>query len=274
MKRILIPLLVLIPVLALAYIPSSSFIFERVAGLHGKGVYKMLMSVQFAENGETHTVKESWIVVDGGEIKVSVTGDGFQLTHLLKRGRIYWIEENGQEHVSEVPSDYFMPALLMRSPMELKKFFARWGVLPPEALKEKRLPKESKDIVVATEPFVKLGRVNGAVQYEYGNPDGPSLWIEQDHFFITKMRAPSGAEFLGQNYIIYSRGLAFPKIQTVTFNGKKADIRVTGLSGTAYSNDIKKQMEPSWMRDHTAERTIWPTHSLSSTIQEFYKHFR
>ncbi len=269
--------IIFLGVTAWAYIPSSSFVFDRVSNLHGKGAYRMTMDVTFTENNETQVVKESWLILDGGEMRVTAQGEGFQLTHLLKRGKIYSIEQNGQERSSDLSLDAFMPPLLIRNSLDLKRYFVRWGALPVDSLKEKRMPKESKDVKVESDPFVRLGRANGAVQYEYGPPPNststPGVWIEQDHFFITKMRSPTGAEFTGQNYIVFAKNLAFPKIQTIIFNGKKTDIKVTSVSGIDLTAEQKRQMDFSWMRDHQ-EKTQWPSHSLSNSVQEFYKHFR
>lgn len=260
--------------IALAYIPSSQFIFDRTAELHGKGAYKIVQELTFKGPSETQIVRETWTIVDGGEMLVQAAGEEFQMTRLLKRGRIYWADTNGNDQSVEVPVDYYMPALIIRNSTELKKFFFKWGALPPEALREKYTPRDLKQLKIETEKFVRLGRVNGTVQYQFGQTDGAALWIEQDQFFVTKMRAPSGAEFLGQDYIIFSRGFAYPKTQSITFGANKVDIKTLSVVAINLTADMKKQFEPAAFRGREDINVVWPKHSLASLVQDFYKRFR
>lgn len=238
------------------------------------------MEVMFHEGIESLSVKENWLVVDGGEMRVWATGDGLRIFKLLKRGRIYWAEQNGPEHADETPASFFMTPLFIRSPVEEKRFFMKWGILPPEVLREKRLPRDVKDIKVETEPFVRLGRTAGAIQYAYGKPapaDGPlppGLWIEQDAFVIRKMRSPDGSEFTGSDYAPYARNLWLPRFQTILFDNHMVSMRILRVSGIELSNEHKKQLDSSWLRGHPDAGSQFPKSTLALVVQEFYKRFR
>lgn len=259
---------------AWAYIPTTNFVFNRVADLHGTGSYRINMDVVFKEGAETQTVKESWIVHDSGDMFVIASGNEFKLAKLTKRGRTYWVEQVAGDRTSESSIDAFMPILFQRNATSLKQLFVRWGVLPPDVLKEKKVPKELLEIKNDPEPFVRLGRVNGAVAYAYGEPDKPGVWVEQDHFFISKMRMPSGAEFLGQDYMIYAKNLAFPKNQVVSFGSTRVEIKVNSLSSAELTKEEKSRLEPSGLKNKPELLTTWPKSALTNSIQEFYKRFR
>ncbi|MBK9293807.1 MAG: hypothetical protein IPM57_05070 [Oligoflexia bacterium] len=253
---------------AFAYIPQSSFVFNRVAELHGKGAYKITQELAFKGPAETQVVKETWIIVDGGEMLLKAEGEGLQVTRLLKKGRIY------TDTSSENPNEFYMSALTTRDAGELKKFFHKWGILPNEALREKYVPKDLKLLKLETEKFVRLGRVGGAIQYQYGKLDQATVWIEQDQFFISKIRMPSGAEFLGQDYAIFARNFAYPKTQKITFGDNSVEIVVKSVYGINLTNAIKKTLEPSSLKNNEEIVTLWPKHSLANVIGDFYKRFR
>src|SRR5471030_1197438 len=114
-----------------AYIINSHFIFDRTTQQHGKGTYIIDQEVTFHDGPDSIAVKENWLVVDGGEMRVMAQGPGFKTFRLLKKKRIYWTEA-GSEKAEEITDDYFMAPLLMRSATEEKRFFIRWNILPPE----------------------------------------------------------------------------------------------------------------------------------------------
>ncbi|MDZ4678234.1 MAG: hypothetical protein SGI74_12085 [Oligoflexia bacterium] len=263
-----------------AYIPTSHFIFDRTAAQHGKSAYSIEQEVIFSEGIERLTVKENWLVVDGGEMRVQAYGDNFRVIKLLKRGRNYWVDQDSSERGGEVSPDFFMSPLLTRSAMDLKKHFNKWGIIPAEALREKRISKDLKEIKVETENFVRLGRVSGAVTYTYGkltpvnSPATPGLWIEQDAFVIRKMRSPSGAEFFGNNYLAYLKNLWFPRNQTITFDNHTVEVRVTRVQSIDLNTEQKRQFDSNWFRNRPDVATMWPKSSLAPVVQEFYKRFR
>jgi hypothetical protein len=263
-----------------AYIPSSYFIFDRVTLQHGKGAYLIDQEVVFSEGIERLVAKENWIVLDGGEMRVQAQGDNFRIIKLLKRGRDYWVDQDSSERGNETSNDYFMGPLLIRNPVDLKRYFIKWGVLPFDVLKERRVPKDVKDIKNETENFVRLGRASGTVTYTYGKPSPasgallPGLWIEQDAFVIRKMRSPDGAEFYGNNYMAFSKNFWFPRSQTYTFNNHSVEVRVTRVQSIELNNDQKRQMDPGWFRNKPDVSAVWPKSSLAPVVQEFYKRFR
>jgi hypothetical protein len=272
---------VLITCTANAYVPSTQFIFNRLAAQHGKGEYSIDDEVTFHEGADTAIFHENWLVFDGGEMRVvAVSDDGGRIFKIMKRGRVYWLEEGSSEHSDEVGPDQFMRVLLTRSAVDLKRTFVNWGIMPSEVLREKKMPKEVKDLQYEPETFVRLGRIAGTVAYVYGTPapvEGTApagLWIEQDVFNIRKLRTPDSSEISLNDYATYARGLAFPRSQTILWGNHEVNVRVTKVNGVNLSGEQRRQTEPSWFRGHSDAATHWPKANLTPVIQDFYKHFR
>jgi len=263
-----------------AYIPSSQFVFNRMTAQHGKGTYLIEDEVIIHEGAENVVIHENWIVIDGGEMRLSAQGSGAHVFRIMKKGRLYWVDETGSERSAEIPTNHIMRNILMRTPNEEKRIFVNWGVLPPDVFREKKLPKDVKDITIASEPFVRLGRTAGVVTLAYGKPspaDGPpspGLWIEQDQFNIRKMRSPDGAEINLNDYGSYSKGLLFPKTQTINFDTHTAQVRVLKVSSIVLSGDYSRQFDVNWLRGRPDARSVWPQTTLGPVVQEFYRRFR
>src|ERR1039458_1194054 len=76
-----------------AYIPNSQFVFNRIASQHGKGTYLIEDEVTIHEGSENAVIRENWIVVDGGEMRLSAQGEGTRVFRIMKKGRLYWVDE-------------------------------------------------------------------------------------------------------------------------------------------------------------------------------------
>ncbi len=263
-----------------AYIPSSQFVFNRLAAQHGKGTYLIEDEVTVHEGTETAVIHENWVVVDGGEMRLQAQGDGTHVFRIMKKGRQYWVDDTGAERSAEIPQGHVMRNIMMRTPNEEKRVFVNWGVLPPDVFRDKKLPKDVKDIKVESDPFVRLGRVGGAVTLAYGKPSpnegqpAPGLWIEQDQFNIRKMRGPDGAEVYLNDYGAYSKGLVFPKTQIINFDNHMATVRVLKVSSIVLSGELKSQFDLNWLRGRPDTRSAWPQSTLGPVIQDFYRRFR
>jgi hypothetical protein len=213
-------------------------------------------------------------------MRVIARGEGFRITRIMRKNKIYWIDQDGSERADNAGHDHFMAPLLTRNSVDLRRIFISWGVLPYEALREKRAIRDVKEVKNETDPWVRLGRVDGAIQYAYGKPapkEGvtpPGVWIEQDGFVIRKMRSPSGAEFFGDDYGDYSRNLSYPKTQTYSFNGSQAQVRVLRVASITLKPEQKRQLELSYYRGKPENTAAWPNSGLTPVVQEFYKRFR
>lgn len=270
----------LIPFVVLAYVPNSQFIFSKVASLHGQGSYIIEQEVEFVVGTERLPVKEQWIVVDGGEMRLQVMNDNISLTKIYRKGRVFWNDQKNNERSLEMPVDFFMPALLTRNSNELKKIFLRWNILTAEAFKEKRPPRDVKDIKYEPEKFVRLARVDGGVMYAFGQPSPvegplqPGLWVEQDVFNIRKIRTPSGAEYNGGQFSNFSKNLSFPKFQSLSFDGNSVSVRLTKVQSVGLTNEQKKNMDPVSLRAQKQFGARFPAGPMGRVVEAFYTRMR
>src|ERR1017187_7975699 len=261
MKRFSIIILTFfLSVSALAYIPTTHFILDRVAASHGKGAYSIDLEVVFREGGDSYTARENWIVGEDGSLRVFASGpEGFRTYRLKKINRIYWTDTGRVDRSEEATNDYIMFPLLTRSTLEIKRFFVRWNIIPAEVLTPRHTVdlkevKSVKELAPEKEDFVRLGRTAGAVTYTFGVPTpanskpNPGLWVEQDAFAVRLMRAPSGAELAASDYAPYSKGLWFPRSQTLTFDNHSVAIRTVRVQSVELSRDQKAQLDASYLR--------------------------
>src|ERR1700734_2843397 len=68
-----------------AYIPSSQFVFNRITAQHGKGTYLIEDEVVIHEGAENAAIHENWIVIDGGEMRLSAQGGGARIFRIMKK---------------------------------------------------------------------------------------------------------------------------------------------------------------------------------------------
>src|SRR5579863_9158352 len=69
---------------ASAYIVGSHLVFDRVTAQHGRGAYAIEQDVTFRDGIDTVTVRENWLVADGGEMRLQAQGDGLRIFRILK----------------------------------------------------------------------------------------------------------------------------------------------------------------------------------------------
>jgi len=261
-------------------IPSTNFVMNQVAANHGKGTYIIDQEVTLREPEGTNIIQERLYVVNGGEILLTARGnDGFSAWRLMKNGRIFWTD-GSSEKASLISNDNPAFILFTHNSQDLKQRLLRLGILVVQNTEPKKVPKDLKDIKYEPEPNVRLGRVAGTVTYAYGTPAPitgplpPGLWIEQDLFVVRKFRAGPDAEFTADDVTEFSKGLWYPRQQTLTFGGHLANVRVTHVHATEFPADIKKQFEPTYMRGRPETTTVWPKSTMTDILQEFYKRFR
>src|SRR5262249_289407 len=89
---------------AMAFIPSTQFIFNRLTAVHGKGTYHIEQEVSFREGIDSFVAKESWLIRDGGDMRVEAVGDGFRVFRILKNARVFSVDENGNEVSESAPA--------------------------------------------------------------------------------------------------------------------------------------------------------------------------
>lgn len=276
--RLLITLLTLSFVhVAAAALPPSRMIFQRLAENSGSGSYTIEQEVQIPNGAEPLVLKETWVIDSDRSMRVTVQPmqDPKDSVHLqiLYVGGQRWILRDGTKLSSTPPTEFVEKIFHLRSLESAGSSFTSLGILPPNALQKRPLPKKSEDIKHDGEDFVRLGRTDGVIAWAFGQPappqgEGPAgLWIEQDQFVIRKLRWSTGAEVSAESYSTYARGLQFPRLRTLRWGNQSVQIRVLSVSGKGLALSMSSLDVP------------WKIHGLEQQpaqrlIEEFYSRFR
>lgn len=267
--------------LAMASIPRTSFILDKVSDNAGSGAYQIEQDVVFPGSQENLTLREIWMIESDGLMKLTVTGpkelqDAIKMQFLYNGGQRSTLTARGRQN-SRLGEDFIERYFHFRTRDSLARALVQDKILPSNIPAPKPL-RASKDFVYVPEPFTRLSRIGGVVTYQIGKAPSsdkdtnPALWVEQDVFHIRKLRLPSQAEVSADNYANYARSLALPKSRAVRWNQKSVQINLvrvtqqkTGKGAAFYqasASDISSRL--GGIKDS----------ETAKTVEEFYQRFR
>ncbi|MBX2988224.1 MAG: hypothetical protein KF802_10030 [Bdellovibrionaceae bacterium] len=271
-------LVLLFPLLASAYILPARTIIERTAENSGTGSYTIEQDVQFPNGPELLTLKETWIVDNAGNLKLTVTGPretNLKLQVLYAGGQKWVLRENGRRESTPVQAEFVERLFHWRQLETALQQIVALKIAPASVFQRKALPRRAEDIKHDPDPLLRLGRTAGVITWDFGAPAAPGsverppgLWIEQDQFLIRKARFPSQTEILADNYSAYSRGLQFPKNRSIQWGPHSVSLRVTNVSAKGVSSLSTNALDSVWRMQGLENQPARPV------IEEFYKRFR
>lgn len=260
MKRIYLVLattiVLLISNIGMAYILPLDFILSKNAAQTSRPIISLEQIVTFKEGNKSYSILEKWQIEGDKNLKLSAVGlgelkDHFKIQYLYNgknRSRLV-----GKNKVSEEANrELFEKYLAVKSAESFKNY-----------LKELGIPNQ-----------VRLSRASGAISFAIGRPStksvlSPQFWIDQDFFYINKIRLPSGAEVEFTDYP--QEGLNYPKVKTITWSSSSASISVQKIWSDS-SVSIKNFYPESL--DTQSEIYLSNAGSVGKTIEEFYTRFR
>jgi hypothetical protein len=272
-RKILISLLLTVP--ALGYIPKGYFILQNTVENNGTPPYLIEQEVQFTSNQDPIFLKETWQIESDNSMKLTVVGMK-DLKDQLKMQFIYSGDtrssfEGGKRVVNKIGQDFFEKLFHFHSAEAFANSLIQMNIVP-SSIFAKKVAKKSKDFDNKTESFVRLARVGGTVSYAFGTPTqpevpnlNPGIWIEQDHFYIRKIRLPSGAEITADKQSNTAKGLIFPMRRSVRWGNSVVQIQT--LSVSAKSKFTATSLEPT----HLEGLENLPA---KAEILDFYSRFR
>ena len=266
LKKIIITsvFLLLVPV-SQAYIPHYSTLLSKLASLQGRGNYIIEQEVSFKTSSDNVTVREKWYIAKNGHRRVDISlktdnQDIFRILY-LKKYKIFQGDKKKAIRKRISPYHIEMPFHL-RDAEKLASLFFGWQVAP---LKAKKRGKEE-----GSDPFVRLSRRQGVVQYEIGTKKS-RLWLEQDEFTIREWLWSSGTRLIAQDYVSHPGNLFFPSRRIfkwssyeVVIDVKKLE-RVKELSEKLFQKSVLNK-KPFHLKD--------VSDSDQDQIREFYHNFR
>lgn len=235
---------------AFGFIPTSKTILIRTAKAHGKGAYIIEQDVTLKVEGEPITVRETWTVVNAETMRVSVSRRGstdnpVRLDIVYRGGKRTFLDSTGTAKSINISSEFIEPYFFYRTSNSLQSSLQKARIIPADFGKVPRQivspnpkniknPKEKDDapLISINEPYVRLSRTAGVVNWAFGKVDGdtgPGIWIEQDAFVIRKIKFPTAAEVQADQYQAFSGQLKFPRERTIKWGNYSATARVISV---------------------------------------------
>lgn len=273
-------LLLLAPILAVAYIPPPRMILQRTAENSGSGIYAIEQEVQFNNIQDSLFLKETWLVENDRTMRVTVSGtkdlkDQIKLQFIYAGGQRW--SQNGNRESRRISEDFIEKYFNFRSTDQLAANLMQLQILPSNAFAKKPLPKNLDTLKYEPDEFVRLSRAGGVPNYAFGTPspvDGtpnPGIWIEQDQFLVRKFRLPSQVEVTADNYNQYARGLNYPKIRTIRWGQNTVTIRLIGI--TSRPTNTANMFQPSSL-DTATNLDGLNNQPARDVVIDFYSRFR
>lgn len=283
MRLLIIFFIVNFGLMAQAYIPPTKMILQRVSDNAGSGLYLVEQEVQLNTGVEPVFLKETWIIENERTLRLTVTGlkelkDSVRLQFVYVGGQ-KWQMHGNQKESGDIPDEFLERFFHIRNHENLIAYLQGLKILPSlSGLKKPVQTGKNNEVKYEPEPFVRLSRSEGVINYAFGTPTpadqkdlGPGLWVEQDQFVIRKLRFPSQAEVTAENYGSFTRGLSFPKLRTIQWGQNTVQLRLLTVSGKVAN--ASHSLKASSLDVPVMIKT--PLNPAAQTlIEEFYTRFR
>ena len=274
---------------AFAYIPHSSTIASRTARNSGKGVYAIEQEVQFRTAAEPISLRERWIVENGENMRLSVSGtkasaEAVHYEAVYKNLKRTAFNLEGGVATSAQSPEFLESVMHARSGKGLLAALVRAKIIPGGFVKDRpryatlqQLEKAQEKNKVTTEAGLRLGRSNGVVTWIFGEPTAPeapklnaSAYIEQDAFLLRRLRFPSEAEVSAERHSNYAGNLKLPRERTVTWGNNSVTIRVLSVKQVpaAQATKLLETGAVAAAKPQSAKLPDLPQ------VREFYQRFR
>lgn len=282
MKALLLLTLMLASPWAKAYILPTRVILDKTADNAGRGIYAIEQEVQFANGADNLSLKETWLIENDHTMRLTVTGT----KELQSTVRLQFVYNNGQRydlpggkvHAQKVSPDFMEKYFNFRNGEQLGQALVNLKLIPASALSRPPVPKKGDDFKYQPEPFVRLSRTGGVVNYAFGVPtpvdqqeNNPGLWIEQDQFVIRKIRLPSQAEMTADNYSQFAHGLSYPRDRVIRWDNNSVNIRL--ISASARTGNANSLFQPSSL-DVPVKLDGLNGQPARDAVIQFYSRFR
>lgn len=244
-----------------AYIPSYSLILSHLSYFQGKGGYRIEQELFF--KGANFSLKEIWWIKDQNYIRLDVKSreTGKRYFRFIYEKNKKWFKDE-KAHLQNQPISYYHleRPFHLRSVKELRKLFSFWKVAPFQL--------EERELGVGFDPFLRLSRKGGVIQYEIGLGKA-RVWVEQDEFVIRSWKWTTGETLTAWNYRLYPGHFFFPLRRLLKEKASETEIQVTNLQSVKLT---KKFFRKSHLKPNVLDSKL-PS-IVQEKIREFYRKFR
>lgn len=247
-------------------------VLQKTVENHGSGTYMIEQEVQFQNLNTPFALRETWVIDNDNQMRLLVSGlkeykDSIRMSFIYSNG-IKSFMKNGVKYTQKISDDFFEKYFHFRKAEVFANSLIALKIVPASIL----VKKMQKPADYQAEPFIRLSRTGGVVNYALGTasqPDAaslsPGLWIEQDQFLIRKIRLPSEVEISAEKHSLYSRGLYFPRRRTVKWADNNVQIQTINVSSKPANLQFNLENTKLDGLESMVNKTV---------IEEFYKRFR
>jgi hypothetical protein len=277
---------------AFAYIPHANFILESAGSFRGEGVYSLEQEVRFTLGEQTVSVREFWLVEGMNFMRLRIEGQGelkdkIRGTWIYQRGKKYFRNESGALSVDKVSPDSIESFFQFRNGADGERLLAAARIVSAadfaSAATSRTKIVDVNKVDYSPPRFLRLARSGGATAYAFGLPTPvgsatplPGAWIEQDRFFLRRLRTASQVDVRADQYTLFEKNLWFPQVRSVRWSGGTATILVIAAKSVPKSETIRARLQPGSLndpREKEPERMNVKLPDLEP-IREFYSRLR
>ena len=272
-----------------AAIPSTRTILGRLARQSGQGSFIIEQEVRLNTGREPLILKERWLVENGDNMRLVVTGlkaADWRWDAIYRDGKR--IASNAFEggsrdlKISDASKEFLEPYLHHRSAAKYIDLLILNKMLPAAAAKERPRVTVSQG-KVHTEIGVRLARSGGVITWAFGEPtpigaarEFPGAWVEQDAFHLRKMRLASQVEMTLQNHKRFPGGIHLPQERTITWPNPQ-DPQAAPMSASIRLLTVRSQAEgrvTSSLQPNSIGTGELKAAKLPDEARDFYLRFR
>ncbi len=264
-----------------AFIPSSKTIVGRLTHNNGKGAYTIDQDVMFRTSTDPVILHEHWVVENGENMRVTVSSpkastEAYHFDAIYRGGNRLASDFHGGFHNAPVSGEFIETFFHQRSTHGFLEALVHSGVLPPSIMRERPHTGKDEELKLLPEPLVRLGRYGGVVDYVLGEATpvnasaaSPGVWIDQDAFFLRRLRFASDAEVVASNPM-QANSLKLPRERTVSWDGNSVLIRVISVKSIP-SSKTGAFLNSNSLTSADAKAARLPE---QAQVKEFYTRFR
>ncbi len=245
-----------------AYIPSYSLILSHLAYFQGKGGYRIEQEL-FFKGARPFSLKEIWWIKDPNYIRLDVKSaqkEKLYFRFIYEKNKKWFKDEKGRLKNQLISYYHLERPFHLRSARELGKLFSFWKVAP--------FPPAERKPGVGFEPFLRLSRKGGVIQYETGLGKA-RVWVEQDEFVIRSWKWSTGETLMAWNYRLYPGHFFFPSKRLFTQNATETEIQVKKVQSLKLT---KKTFRKTQLLPNVLDPEL--TSIVQERMREFYGKFR
>lgn len=254
---------------AQAYVPPSSFLVQKLAQTTGSGIYLVDQDVLFQNGADSLILKEQIMIENESSMKILVTG-----TRDLKDtvSALFVYGDSASSNARKSSNEHFERLLFARSTQFWNLFLVQTKILSSSSL-AKKAPRNLREAEYAADPYTRITRLSGALALQLGQVSTseikwPSLWIDQENFFLRQVRFEADADVLFDQHSLYARQLTYPKIKVVRWGNHTVNISV---------NSVSSRNKTQFQQFGAQAKTRWDgiqAQPCRDVLTEFYQRFR